>query len=403
MKNMRLTKIITTIVLASFVFIFAGNSVNAQTREEYVGGFVERMYTMVLGRESEEEGYNYWVERILSGDTTGASCAYGFFMSREYTESGATDEQYVRTLYAVMLGRECDDAGLQYWLSYLMGGTPRTYVLAGFVNSAEYEGICGSFGISRGTLNMDPAVAHTSTAGMLSQEGDGLYMNDFAGNRMTGWQRQNGYRYYFDPAHGGRAATGWTWIDGLKYYFDDEHHLIQDVHPIIGRQDSYLVTVNCATQTVMVYAQDVPGGAYNVPVRAMVCSTGAPGHGTIQGTYPITQGNRWGLLFDGPDNYVYGQYVSIISGNYLFHSSWYYTNGDGNTLSVREYNRLGTPSSHGCVRMSVGDCRWIWENCASNNSTVRIYTADEPAPFDRPAVIPPVVVSGDMGHDPTDI
>lgn len=380
---------------------YIGNAVFASSREEYVGQFVERMYTLVLGRPSEEEGYNYWTSKILSGETTGASCAYGFFMSTEYKEANVPDDQFVRTLYAVMLGRECDTAGLANWIGYLAGGTPRSYILAGFVNSEEYGQICATYSISRGSLPMNPADAHVATAGQLSEEFDGLYYNSFSGERLTGWQRANGCRYYFDPSDNGRAAIGWIWIDGLKYYFDEEHRLVQNVDPIIGRQSSYYITVNCATQTVMVYAQDVPGGAYNVPVRVMTCSTGKPGHGTIQGTYSVTQGNRWGLLFDDNRN-VYGQYVSIIRGNYLFHSCWYYTYGDTDSLSVSEYNRLGTPSSHGCVRLSTADARWIWENCAGN-SDVRIFTSDETAPFDRPEVVPAIVIDGDRGHDPTDI
>jgi len=395
-------KLSALILIVSVFMSLTGGVVNAQTREEYVGEFVERMYTMVLGRASEEEGYNYWTSRILSGETTGADCAYGFFESAEYKASGVSDEDYISTLYRVILGRESEPSGLNYWMNYLAGGTPRSYVLAGFVNSAEYAGICEAYSINRGSLPLDESVARVGSAGSLSMEGDGLYMRDFAGNVLTGWQRCNGDRYYFDPAGGGRAATGWVWIDGLKYFFDDEHKLVQNVDPLIGHRDSYYVTVNCATQTVMIYAQDTPGGEYNIPVRAMVCSTGKPGHATIQGTFSITRGNRWGLLFDDNRN-VYGQYVSIIRGNYLFHSSWYYENGNTDSLSVREYNRLGTPASHGCVRLCVADCRWIYENCASNNSTVRIFTSNEQAPFDRPDPLPVIAINGDRGHNPTDV
>jgi len=390
--------ILSVLVLLSFFSV----PVNAQTREEYVSQFVERMYTMVLGRPSEAEGHGYWTSRILSGETTGASCAYGFFESAEYRNANVSDEQYLRTLYAVVLGRECDGSGLAYWLGYLQGGTPRSYILAGFVNSEEYAGICSSYNIDRGSLPMNPADAHVAVAGMLSVEADGLYFNSYTGVRLTGWQRVNGDRYYFDPENQGRAAGGWVYIDGLKYYFDEEHRLVQNVDPIIGHQSSYYVTVNCATQTVMVYAQETPGGPYNIPVRAMTCSTGRAGWGTIQGTYSITRGNRWGALFNDGST-VWGQYISIIRGNYLFHSCWYYNNGDINSLSVSEYNRLGNPASHGCVRLNVADCRWIWENCASNNSTVRIFTSDEQAPFDRPQTEPAIVVDGDRGRDPTDL
>lgn len=401
MRREPVSKIITSLLIISVLVSLTGMRVNAQTREEYVSQFVERMYTMVLGRPSEQEGHDYWTSRILSGQTSGADCAFGFFESAEYKNAGITDDVYVSTLYRVILGRESDPGGLNYWMSYLAGGTPRSYVLAGFVNSVEYDGICSSYGIVRGSLPMNAALARTGIAGFISPEGDALYMRDAAGNLLMGWHRNGSNRYYFDPADGGRAATGWIWIDGLKYYFDEEHRLVQNVDPLIGPQSSYYVTVNCGTQTVMIYAQDTAGGSYNVPVRAMVCSTGKPGHGTIQGTYSVTRGNRWGLLFDDHRN-VYGQYVSIIRGNYLFHSCWYYENGNVDSLSVSEYNRLGSPASHGCVRLSVEDARWIWENVASNNSSVRIFTSNEASPLDRPDPQSAIVISGDRGHDPTD-
>ena len=372
----------------------------AQSREDYVSSFVERMYTLVLGRESDPVGMDYWTTRILTGQTSGADCAYGFFESREYKDSGRSDGDFINTLYRTVLGRESEPEGYGYWMDYLAGGTPRSYVLAGFVNSIEYSGICSEYGVNRGSLPMNPSLAVRGTAGNLIYEEDGLYMESLSGQRLTGWRRNGGNRYYFDPEDGGRASSGWTYIGGLKYFFDEGHALVQDVDSVIGKQPSYRVEVNLGTQTVMIYAQDTPGGAYNIPVRAMVCSSGKPGHGTIQGAFPITRGNRWGLLFnDG--SYVYGQYISVIRGNYLFHSCWYYENGNPMSLSVSEYNKLGTPASHGCIRLSVADSKWIYDNCAGT-SQVRIFTSGDAAPFDRPVPAAGVVINGDQGYDPTD-
>ena len=401
MKFKRSIKAMVAILTASILLSVFNIQVNATTREEYVGQFVERMYTMVLGRTSDAYGMNYWSQGILSGQLTGADCAIGFFESDEYKAKNKTDEQYVKTLYSVILGRTVDPEGLTTWLSYLAGGTPRLYVLAGLVNSNEYSSICNSYGITRGEIPMDPNVVMIGNPGNLVTDEEGnLYFNSTSGTRLTGWQRISGNRYYFDPATG-RAASGWTYIGGLKYYFDSEHRLVQNVDSIIGHQSSYYVTVNHATQTVMIYAQETPGGPYNIPVRAMVCSTARAGYDNIEGTYPIRRGSYWGVL--GNDgSWVYGQYTCQISGNYLFHSCWYHENGNRDSLSVSQYNRLGNPASHGCIRLCVADARWIYENCA-NTSNVYLFTSNEPAPFDRPQPVPAIRINGDYGHDPTDV
>ena len=403
MKRTRTIKTIVTAILTASILLCAVKiPVSAATREEYVSQFVERMYTMVLGRTSDPTGMGYWTTGLLNGQLDGASCALGFFESDEYKAKNKSDEQYVKALYSVILGRNADPNGLTYWMSYLAGGTSRYYVLAGFVGSDEYTGICNSYGITRGELPMDPAQAEVGTPGtFVTGEDGGLYMRSVSGTTLTGWQRNGGYRYYFDPNNGGRAATGWTYIDGLKYYFDNTHHLVQNVDSIIGRQSSYYVTVNHATETVMIYAQETPGGPYNIPVRAMVCSSARAGYDNIEGTYPIRRGSRWGVL--GNDGaWVYGQYTCQISGNYLFHSCWYHENGNPDSLSVAQYNRLGQPASHGCIRLCVADARWIYENCAGT-SNVYLFTSNEPAPFDRPQPQPAIQIRGDYGHDPTDV
>lgn len=33
------------------------------------------------------------------------------------------------------------------------------------------------------------------------------------------------------------------------------------------------------------------------------------------------------------------------------------------TLSVKSFEALGTPASHGCVRLLVSDAKWIYDNC----------------------------------------
>ena len=82
----------------------------------------------------------------------------------------------------------------------------------------------------------------------------------------------------------------------------------------------------------------------------------------------------------------YGQYCSRIHGGILFHSVWYYRNGDPSSMSAKEYNKLGTTASHGCVRLMVADAKWIYDNVPSGSKVI-IYNSSNPGPLGKPKAL----------------
>ena len=54
-------------------------------------------------------------------------------------------------------------------------------------------------------------------------------------------------------------------------------------------------------------------------------------------------------------------------GNYLFHSIPF--DSDKTTISDPT---LGVPASHGCIRLSVEDSKWLYDN-VKNGSKIIIY------------------------------
>ena len=151
--------------------------------------------------------------------------------------------------------------------------------------------------------------------------------------------------------------------------------------------DTYKIKINKQCCTVTVYKlQDGKYKAY----KAFVCS---PGYATPTGTFNLGEKMRWHTL-DGP---TYGQYCTRITGSILFHSVWYYQ-PEKNTQSYVQYNKLGTLASHGCVRLTVADSKWIYDNVPSGTS-VTIYNSDNPGPLGKPVAIK---VKGYQGWDPTD-
>lgn len=158
------------------------------------------------------------------------------------------------------------------------------------------------------------------------------------------------------------------------------------------KQNLYSIEVNRKMNCVTVYTYD-NDGKYTIPVRAMICSSGL-NNGTITGSYDMYFKSDWLLLNGG----VYGQYISGISGDYLFHTVPY-TQPAPDTLETDEFNKLGDFASLGCIRMSVADTKWVYDNC-SVGTRVRIFDDDNPGPLGKPE---PIRISNtECGWDPTD-
>ncbi len=156
----------------------------------------------------------------------------------------------------------------------------------------------------------------------------------------------------------------------------------------------YLIKVNRCQNTITVYEKDQTG-EYNVPVKAIVCSVGQKGTETVLGTFQTKGKYRWKALMGD----VWGQYSTRIVGGILFHSVYYYENGNPASLSVKEYNRLGDPASHGCIRMSVGDAKWIYDNCPLGTTVIIYDDKKSPGPLGKPEAIK---ITSALRWDPTD-
>ncbi len=131
-------------------------------------------------------------------------------------------------------------------------------------------------------------------------------------------------------------------------------------------QKTYMLKVDTSKQKV--YAYRWANGSYSTLVRTMTCSTGTASHPTPLGTYQA--GGKLGRWYYFSKYRCWAQYAYRISGPYYFHSVIYSRKDEGSVRMGSVYN-LGSRASHGCVRLSVADAKWIYDNCPAG-TTVKI-------------------------------
>lgn len=106
-------------------------------------GQAYRLYEAAFGRSADAEGLGYWVAELDAGRGDLNWLAAGFLASDEFTlgtgGSTLTDDQFLAGIYANVLGRAPDAAGLDYWEDALSADMGRDAVLAAFSESAEHQ------------------------------------------------------------------------------------------------------------------------------------------------------------------------------------------------------------------------------------------------------------------------
>ena len=102
---------------------------------------VARLYVAYFGRNPDAGGLTYWVGRLRSG-TSLNTVSNAFAASNEFVSMyGSLDDSgFVNRVYTNVLGRSADLGGLQYWIGRLLNHTlDRGGVMLGFSESTEYR------------------------------------------------------------------------------------------------------------------------------------------------------------------------------------------------------------------------------------------------------------------------
>ena len=177
-------------------------------------------------------------------------------------------------------------------------------------------------------------------------------------------------KYDIDGKFGGGTATAlqsFQATNGLPETgkADDVTLSLLFSNDAVAKRLTYRVEVLIDSQTVTVY--ELNGDEYE-QVQQFSCSTGL-GNSTPRGIfldgYPA---NRWHYFkkFD-----CWAQYSYEIEGNIMFHSVLY-SEKDTSTLREGSVYALGSPASHGCIRLSVKNARWLFEHCKRGTAVIVI-------------------------------
>lgn len=122
--------------------------------------------------------------------------------------------------------------------------------------------------------------------------------------------------------------------------------------------DAYSIVVDVTNQVTTVYARD-DQGEYTRIVRQMLCSTGTKSHPSDLGDWMLSGRKAVWCYF--PEWGSYARYWTKINSSIAFHSVIYNT-VDTMNLSVSSYKNLGKRASHGCIRLTVADAKWIYDH-----------------------------------------
>ena len=199
------------------------------------------------------------------------------------------------------------------------------------------------------------------------------FQND--GAMKIGWLKDNGSWYYLSSS--GAMKTGWLLLGDTWYYLKNSGAMATGSYKINGTwhqfansgawispeatmtkkaqsfssKTNWLILVDCTDNYVGIFKGSQNNWVMHKYIR---CTSGAYSSPTVKGTFTI---GAKGLHFGEEKGYTCWYYTQFY-GNYLFHTVLYSPYSRTNIID----GRLGINASHGCVRLSMDNAKWIYDN-----------------------------------------
>ncbi len=176
----------------------------------------------------------------------------------------------------------------------------------------------------------------------------------------------------------GLKATGEVDEETWNLIFNDAHVVLPQQTPkptATPEPVPFYLVVDVRNQITTVYGRDEYGG-YTVPIRYMICSTGKVGTDSDPGDWVLTGRKSRACYF--PRWGGYARFWTRINSSIAFHSI-IYRNSACTDIKVSSFNKLGGRASHGCIRLTVEDAKWIYDNVGAG-TVVHITRQNETEP-----------------------
>jgi lipoprotein-anchoring transpeptidase ErfK/SrfK len=163
------------------------------------------------------------------------------------------------------------------------------------------------------------------------------------------------YNLVCDVKNSGGSSTSsitLNWVAGDNASTSDEttsgQSTQQEALIDYSNPGNFRIDVNLAAQLVSVYYNEIL-------IKSLACSGGTAEKPTVIGTFTTNQK----IYYAWVPKFNMGAYYWVrFYGAYLFHSVPF--DKDGNMI-VQEASKIGTPASHGCIRMALEDAKWFYE------------------------------------------
>ena len=82
-----------------------------------ISNYLKTVYNNVFGREVDQEGLNYWVQKLSSGQVDLDDFFKNLLSENEFLTIAPTPEDKIKKLYAGIFQRQPDQGGFNYWLN----------------------------------------------------------------------------------------------------------------------------------------------------------------------------------------------------------------------------------------------------------------------------------------------
>ncbi|MCI7350697.1 MAG: DUF4214 domain-containing protein, partial [Ruminococcus sp.] len=187
-----------------------------------INAFVDRLYTIILGRGAEPAGLADWTNRLTSETATSAEIVYGIAGSKEFQEKNYANDVIVEKMYNAMLGRGSDPAGKENWVKQLNAGMSFNAIINGFSGSQEFAQVCTGYGILPGNISqIEPRDVNAGLTAFVSRMYTKALGRGYDVNGLNDWTGSylNGTATTADIAYGFIFSKEFT----EKNYTDEQY------------------------------------------------------------------------------------------------------------------------------------------------------------------------------------